>query len=152
MATGEPHWTAIVSALAIAMVAIFGAYIAWNQWKTNDDILRERLFNRRFELTESTQRLIAAAVAEGGISWRAAARFTEIAHRARFLFSADDAQYFDLLQLKAMELAKVTEATDGKRPSQVADLIEEKRVICGWFDDQVEELFSRVSKYILFDK
>jgi hypothetical protein len=148
----EPHWTAVVSALAIAAVAVFGAYLAWNQWKTNHDILRERLFDRRFDLTETTQGLIATIVAEGEVSWENANRFTGIAQRARFLFSADDAQYFELLSLKALDLATVTAKTDGKRASQVEGAIAEQRAICTWFNDQIEELFLRMSKYIHFER
>ena len=147
-----PHWTATVSAIAIAVVAIIGAYIAWNMWRTNRDILRERLFDRRFDVFQTTQKLISGIVVEDGASWDAANRFTELAHRARFMFSAEDAQYFDLLRTRAMELATATSVIDKNLPSKFRAARKEQEELCMWFDDQVEELFSRMNKYLLFDK
>ena len=149
---GGPHWTGVVSSLGITIVAVFGAYIAWNLWKTNENVLREKMFDRRYELTQTTQALIAKIVADGSISWRDANRFTEISHRARFLFSGDDAQYFDLMRRKAAELATLTAAVDGKRASQVVDEVAAQGALCDWFDTQVEEVFSRMDKYMRFER
>ncbi len=149
---GDPHWSVIVSALAIAFVSIFGAYIAWNQWRTNHDILRERLFDRRYELYEATQGVLLRIAEEKGLSWEAAKRFSENAQRAHFMVSSDDAHYFEILRQKAIALANVTSLTDHKLPSHVAKERQEQQELCNWFNDQFEEVFSRMSKYLLFDK
>lgn len=150
--TAEPHWTAVVSALAVATVAIIGAYIAWGLWKTNQDMLRERLYDRRFAIFEATHTLIIAINDENGLTWDASRKFSDMAQRARFMFSHEDSQYFELLRSKAMELAKLTAETEGKLPSQAQDKREDRRLLCEWFNIQVEEVYLRMNKYLLFEK
>lgn len=150
--TSDPHWTATVSAMAITVVAVIGAYIAWNMWQTNRDVLRERLFDRRYEIFETTHDMISRIATEDGLTWDAANRFSELAHRARFMFASDDAQYFDLLRNRAMELATATSVIDKNLPSKFRAAQQEQEELCAWFNDQVEELFSRMNKYLLFDK
>jgi len=142
----------MVSALSISVVAVFGAYIAWNLWKTNHNILRERLYDRRYEIFEATQTLIAGIVQEKGLTWESARLFGDVSQRARFMFSAEDSQYFELLRTKALELAQVTSLTDVKLRSQAAVDREQQQELCDWFDEQVEEVFSRMNKYLLFEK
>ncbi len=149
--TGQPHWTMGVSAFAITIVAIFGAYIAWNLWKTNRDILRERTFDRRFEIFKATQTVISRIGRDEGISWHSANELSDIAQQARFMFSEEDAQYFDILRQNALALAKATSETDGVRMANYASQKDQRYRLCGWFDEQVEELFSRMSKYLLFN-
>ena len=148
--TADPHWTTALSALAMATVAMIGAFIAWNLWRTNRDIRRERLFDRRFVLFRDTQDLIAAIREKGRIDWERAGRFQDIAQRARFMVSDEDARYFDLLREKAMELAEVTAATEGSAPAKVMDASGRRREICAWFDEQDEEVFSRMCPYLSF--
>lgn len=150
--TGVPHWTATVSALAVAVVAVFGAFIAWNLWRTNYNVLRERLFDRRYEVFLATQKMAADVCADGKISWEAATEFSEVAQRARFMFSAEDAQYFEDLRRKALALARATaEAENGRKPEPGADA-ETSEQLRAWFNDQVEEIFLRMNKYLLFEK
>ena len=148
--TEHPHWTVVVSALAIASVAVVGAFIAWNLWRTNRDILRERLFDRRYALFRETQDLIAIIGDKDGSSWDTANRFREIAQRARFMVAAEDAAYFERLRSKAMELAEIRAAIDGSRPARVTGTTDDERALCAWFDEQVEEVFSRMSAYLHF--
>ncbi len=149
--TGAPYWAGLVSAVAIAAVAMIGAYIAWNQWKTNRDILRERMFDRRFEIFKVTQALISRIAKDEGISWHSANELSDIAQQARFMFAEKDAQYFDLLRQNALELAKATSETDGVRMVGQANQKAERYRLCEWFNEQIEELFSRMSKYLLFE-
>ena len=150
--TVDPHWSTIVSALVVAIFAVFGAYIAWNLWKTNHDLLRERLYDRRFEIFEATQGLIAEINEQGGLTWDAAKQFSDIAQRARFMFSTEDAQYFETLRARAMELAKITSVTDARLQTQATAERDEQWAMCVWFNEQVEEVFARMNKYLLFEK
>jgi len=150
--TATPHWTAAVSAVAIAVAAILGAVIAWNLWRTNRDLLRERLYDRRFEIFEAAQTLITEIAEQDGLTWASARRFTDLAQRARFMFSTEDAQYFELLRSKALDLAQITSLTDTKLRSQAKEEHEEQQQLCAWFNDQVEELYLRMNKYLMFEK
>jgi len=147
----ELHWAIPMSLTAIALVAILGTYIAWNQWKTNHDILRERIFDRRFEIFKATQSLISRIAKDEGISWHSANELSDIAQQARFMFREKDAQYFDLLRQNALALARLTADTDAVRMVGHANHKEERHRLCRWFNEQVEELFSRMSKYLLFE-
>lgn len=149
---GQPHWTGMVSALAIAIVAVIGAFIAWNLWHTNREILRERLYDRRYILFEASQALITEIIEQGGLTWNDVNRFDTIAQQARFMFSKDDAEYFEQLRRKAAELAQITSLTDSQLRSQASIQREEQQVLCDWFNDQVEEVFLRMNKYLLFDR
>ena len=150
--TGEPHWTAMVSALTIAVVAVFGAYIAWNLWRTNHNVLRERLFDRRYEVFLATQKMASGICAENRISWDDANEFSEIAQRARFMFSTEDAQYFEDMRQKALSLARATAESETGRASGTKPDAETSEDLCTWFNEQVEEIFLRMNKYLLFEK
>jgi len=150
--TGEPHWTAVVSALTIAVVAVFGAYIVWNLWRTNHDVLRERLFDRRYEVFVATQKMASDICADGRISWDAANEFSEVAQRARFMFSAEDAQYFEEMRQKALALAQATAEAETGRASSAKPVAQTSEQLCAWFNEQIEEIYLRMNKYLLFEK
>lgn len=150
--TDDPHWAVLIAVIAITAVAMFGAYIAWNLWSTNRDLLRERIFDRRFEIFKATQSLISRVAKDEGISWHSANELSDIAQQARFMFPEKDAQYFDLLRRNALELAKVTAETDAVRMVGHSVQKEERHRLCDWFNEQTEELFSRMSEFLLFER
>ena len=127
---GDPQWVSSVSAVAISAVALIGAYIAWNLWKTNRDLLRERMFDRRFDIFNATQRVIARVETDQGISWHSANELSDIAQQARFMLHDEDARYFDLLRRNALDLAQVTSETDAARLVGYSSQKEERQRLC----------------------
>ena len=73
--TPEPHWIEYVRAFGPAIIAVFVAYIAYQQWQVNRAVLREKLFDRRFELFKDTQRFLSAILRDGELKGEALAEF-----------------------------------------------------------------------------
>src|SRR5262245_13126353 len=102
----DPHWTAYLSALLTPIVAVFGIYIAWQQWRTARNKLKFELFTRRLAVYEAARSLLVAPMrlAEQPLA-EVVQRFAGGTAEARWLFDVSVAEYLrkDLWR-KALEL------------------------------------------------
>jgi hypothetical protein len=51
-----------LAAFLTPTIAVLGVYIAYNQWRTNKDSLRERLYEKRFDVYKGTQKLLSKII------------------------------------------------------------------------------------------
>ena len=74
--------------LALAVAGTV-AYVAWQQWKTNDDRLRLELFDKRFTVYTTTRDFLIGAVNKDGVTDAELRAFRAATGEAAFLFDYD---------------------------------------------------------------
>jgi hypothetical protein len=58
----DPHWTAYVTALLTPIVAVFAAYVGYQQWRLNRHKLKLDLFDRRWAIYAATNDMLASLI------------------------------------------------------------------------------------------
>lgn len=93
------HWTEYLKAVGPTLIAVFIAYVAYQQWQVNRANLREKLFDKRFAVFEQTQMLLTSVVREANASNDAIEKFHSAPKLGRFLFGNDIHEYLvDILR------------------------------------------------------
>jgi hypothetical protein len=83
----EPHWTAYLTALSTPCIAIFAAWIAFQQWKLSRSKLRFDLFEKRWAVYASTNEVLASLLEGSDEERRACVKdFRRSLLDAQFLF------------------------------------------------------------------
>lgn len=91
----DPHWTFYISALLVPLVAIFGSYIAFRQWRTAQNILKFELFERRLKIYNSATSFISSVMTTGKATDREFHDLIVGTKEATWLLSKDIAKYLD---------------------------------------------------------
>jgi len=146
-----PHWFEYVRALGPTFIAGFVAYIAWRQWRTNHDALREKLFDRRIGVYDQVHNSLAKLLREGfparGIEWELA----EAWRNSKSLFDKDIPDYIDELRNAVIDgqyYSNLAENDDENRSRNLERESEKLR----WLSNQFDPLFEIFSKYLKFDR
>jgi hypothetical protein len=101
----DPHWTAYLSALLVPVIAMFGAFIAYRQWRTAQNELKHDLYDRRYSIYKSAAAFLSVICRDGGLNDEDLFKFASVIHEARWLLNNDVAKYFDdELYSKAVDL------------------------------------------------
>ena len=137
----EPHWTTVVSALLVPMVAVVGAWIAYRQSRTARNTLKYALFDRRAAVYDAGREFINAArhsrnsrkTREAEYNYRSGTR------GAIWLFNADIARYLDEELLGKVYDLDVLEAEEEGLPEgeERSQNIQGQRAIREWLGEQL---------------
>lgn len=82
-------WFQYAQATALALVAIFGVWIAYQQWRTAREKLRLDLFERRVSVFVALRKYVATITQKGGPEPDDVTKFGEAFEQAQFLFGKD---------------------------------------------------------------
>ncbi|MEM1274683.1 MAG: hypothetical protein AAGF88_12775 [Pseudomonadota bacterium] len=152
--TFEPvHWTEWLKAVGPAVIAAFVAYVAYQQWQTNKATLREKLFDRRLKLFESTQEFFGEVIAAGRVNDKALSAIWNVPLDARFLFDQKLANH--LQDIKKHALAAKRFRTRIDHPKNEDDIeknsdLEDAELT--WFVKESTSLHSHFEPYLRFGK
>jgi hypothetical protein len=91
----QPHWTAYISSIAIPIVAIFGAYIAYRQFKTAQNRLKYDLFDKRMAVYDAACKAIGIAATKGNLTGQDQIDFLVGVNSAKWLFDSKISVYLD---------------------------------------------------------
>lgn len=106
IASMPPIWATVLSALLTPIIAVVGAYIAWQQWRTNRNKLKLDLFDRRFGVYDATRNLIRDVLTQTHPSDEQLLKFRANTGEASFLLNQTIAKYLtDEMWNKAADLA-----------------------------------------------
>jgi hypothetical protein len=62
------QWVNLLSALLTPTIAMLGIYIAYQQWSVNRANLREKLFERRFQIFKKAQSFLSEILGKAKLS------------------------------------------------------------------------------------
>lgn len=150
VASSPPVWTALLSALLTPAITILGAYIAWQQWRTNRNKLKLDLFERRFAVYDAARSLIRDVLTQTNPSDEQLLKFLANTGEARFLLSEGIATYLaDELYKKAAELnrlwASMVELPAGEERARNQGSQTEIR---SWFERQLPVLEAKFADFL----
>ncbi|WP_250504682.1 hypothetical protein [Caballeronia sp. AZ7_KS35] len=148
--TCDPHWTAYVSALMVPLVAVLGVAIAYRQWRTAQNKLKLDLFEKRFAVYDAARRLLSAVMTSGKVSDEEMFRFFAGTGEAKWLLSADVANYLDKeLRLKMLQLQTLAAELEGvPAGAERSTNMKAQSEIKTWMREQFDVLDEKFSPFL----
>lgn len=138
-----------LQALLTPLIAMYLAYIAYRQWRTNNDNLRERLFDRRMEVFDMAFDAISTVLREG-LQETSAERTLAIAwQKSKFLFGPDVTNFLDEARnniLKGNMYYKLLDAPNQDR----ADIADKEYSCFQKVTKDIEKMWAVFDPYLSF--
>ena len=141
MTCTNPIWITVFSALLTPTIAIVGAYIAWQQWRTNRSKLKLDMFERRYAYYDAATKLLGRIMGSGKASDDATYEFLVATKGAQFIVGQEIARYFEEeLWKKAAHLHALDSEFQSVQGEDRKGNLEKQREIKNWFQDQYRVL------------
>src|SRR5690242_16998721 len=135
----SPPFIILLAALLTPFVAIFGGFIAWQQWRTAREKLKIDLFDRRLPIYEKTRDILSQQLALGhSLEPAQVTDFGVKARVSRWLYDASIADYLqEGIVSKLQDLHDVESELEGSvTDTQNQRLIARRRQLRNWTEDQ----------------
>ena len=137
--------------LVTILVALFAAYVAYQQFRIGREKFKLNLFEKRFSVFAGARRLLSLVLTEGNIKLEYLFEFRATVGEATFLFEKDITDYLDEIDRKALRLHTLHEKLKplpvGEKRSCLAAEISDT---LGWLTDQLPALKIHFSPYMKF--
>lgn len=145
-----PHWTTYLSALLVPMVAVFGAFIAYRQWRTAQNKLKLDLFDRRLVVYEAARDYISSVMTSGKTTQEKEFEFLTGTRGAKWLFDDEIVQYLDEeLWHKICALGCLQSELDGMPAGEErTKKIHAQADLKKWFVSQMKILDGKFASYL----
>mgnify|MGYP003980437045 FL=1 len=123
----KPTWIDITSAISLPIIAAIGLLIAYVQWKTNQNRLKNELFDRRYEVFINIKTFLSDLSREGNLSSETQDNFRRSIIGIRFIFDKKTYNYvWNDLWCKAVEMDLAhTQKKHTKRAELMKELMTE---------------------------
>lgn len=146
----DPHWTAYLTALLAPTVAVFGALIAYRQWRTAQNKLKLDLFDRRLQVYTAVRDYIAGVLVSGRTSNEAELAYTTSTRGPRWLFDEDIVEYLDkVLWHKICELGCIQSELQGAPAGKErSDNIRKQAELKKWLNEQLGALDAKLAPFL----
>jgi len=96
----------ILKALLTPVIAIVAAYIAWQQWKTNQLKLKLERYDRRVHIYNEVKRILSIIIRDADVSLDELLKFRTAVSEADFLFGSEIPEYLDEIYSHGIELSR----------------------------------------------
>jgi hypothetical protein len=112
-----------LQALAVPVLGLVAAWIAYQQWRTADRKVQLDLFDRRFAVYEAARDVVREIVRHGAADGANARAFAMATDKARFLFGAEVISQIDLTRDGIAKLIQISGRlkADGPKPDGLLD-------------------------------
>ena len=94
-----------LSAFLVPIIAIVGIYIAYQQYKINEQRLRHETYERRLSVYKVVQRYLSEILRDGNTTYDKAMQFNTDASEAAFLFDKSVQNKIDIIYKKSVAMA-----------------------------------------------
>ncbi len=147
----ELHWTEYLKALGPTIIAMIVVYIAYQQWRVNQANLREKLFERRFEVFKQTQAFLSEIFREAKLNDSNLENFHNAPQVARFLFDKKLSGYLLDIRSHALKMRMYARKhNDLEVGEKRSELVEQEHVELEWLTDQLNVIFDKFEPYLGF--
>jgi len=128
----------LFAALLTPTIAIFGGYVAWQQWQVNRANLKERLFERRMAIFKEAQGFLTEVNLNQSYTGESLLKFTDACQRARLLFGQPVQDYLFAIRAHAIKMRRYQNERDGVPigPEQ-SDLLDKEEDEQKWLSEQI---------------
>lgn len=94
----------ISKGLLTPVIAVMATYIAWQQWKTNQQKLKLEKYDRRLHVYEEVKKILSIIVRDAAASTEDLLRFRTSVSEADFLFGPEVIDYIDEIYKRGLNL------------------------------------------------
>ena len=101
----ETNLVEYFSALLVPLIAIVGIFIAYQQYKINEQRLRHETYERRLSVYKVVQRYLSEILRDGHTTYDKAMQFNSDAAEAAFLFDESVQNKIDVIYKKSIDMA-----------------------------------------------
>jgi hypothetical protein len=144
-----PHWLEYIRALGPAIIAIFVAYVAYQQWRTNYDGLREKLFDRRLEVHDKTLSALSRLLREGFPAQGIETELLDAWRSSRFLFDDDIPNYIEKLR-EAVNDGQFYSVQAQQNEAKRSEYLVKEHQKFSWLSKQFDPMHQMFAKYLKF--
>lgn len=149
----QKEYVEFFSAMLTPMLGLLMAYIAWQQWRTNNLKVKHDLYERRLAIYNAVNEFLAAVLANADSTEEERRTFLQKTRESCFLFSADVSEYLTNLYKKAVELHYLNKKLDtihgglpvGDERTKVANQSCELSI---WFGNQFDVVRDKVTPFM----
>ena len=147
----------ISKALLTPLIAIVATYIAWQQWKTNQQKLNLERYDRRLHVYEEVIKILSIILRDVNASMEDLLKFRTSVSEADFLFGPEIPAYIDEIYKRGLNLWRwnqeyrdyTQEKPDGDDHKKVVDEMHKELT---WLVDQFEPAKEKFKKYLDISK
>ncbi len=94
----------ISKALLTPVIAVVATYIAWQQWKTNQQKLILDRYDRRLKVYEEVRQILSVILRDAKASYDDLLKFRRAVSEADFLFGSEIPNYIDEIYQRGVKL------------------------------------------------
>jgi hypothetical protein len=140
-------------ALLTPVIAIVATYIAWQQWKTNQQKLHLDRYDRRLKVYEEVRQILSIIVRDAKASYEDLLKFRRAVSEADFLFGPDITAYIEEIYQRGVKLRYWSgeyrdysqQKPDGYDHKKVCDGMHEELI---WLSAQFDPAHQKFKKYL----
>ncbi len=146
-----PHYTEYLRAFGPLVIGVFVAYIAWQQWRVNRANLREKLFDRRWQVFKESQAFLSIILRDAACTRESLADYTDTCQRSRFLFREDVSTYLFEVRERAIKMRLYQTQLEGLSVGEKrSTLVDQESDELKWLVDQLDVVFDKFLPYLSF--
>lgn len=147
----------ISKALLTPIIAIIATYIAWQQWKTNQQKLNFEIYDRRLTVYEQVKKILSIILRDAKVTNEDLVKFRRSASEADFLFGEEIPRYIDQIYMRIIKLHRLNkqykdytqEKPEGYDHQKIVD---ETHKELTWLAEQFDPAKELFKKYLNINK
>ena len=147
----------ISKGLLTPIIAIVATYIAWQQWKTNQQKLILDRYDRRLKVYEEVRKILSIILRDAKASFEDLLKFRTSVSEADFLFGLDITEYIDEIYKRGVQLQYWSgeyrdysqEKPEGYDHKRICDGMHSELI---WLTSQFEPAKLKFKKYLDISK
>lgn len=137
--------------LITLLLACFGAYLAYQQFRLGREKFKLDLFEKRFSVFSGVRLFLSEILRDGDTDLNAIFRYRASIAEASFLFESDVADYLEEIYKRAVRMntleMKLKDVPVGEERNQ---LVDQKFEELTWLTDQLPVLKVKFGRYLKF--
>jgi len=143
----------ISKGLLTPLIAVIATYIAWQQWKTNQQKLKLEKYDRRLHVYEEVKKILSIILQDANASTDDLLRFRTSVSEADFLFRSEIIEFIDEIYKRGLKLRrwnqKYRDCTQTKpESSEHSKVVEEIHKELTWLTEQFDPAKEKFRKYL----
>lgn len=148
-APGGPHWTGYATAIAVPIIALIGAWIAFRQSQIARNKLKLDLYDRRFKVYEAVQQTLGVITTQGKLGLGDEVMYLTGIQSAKWLFGPEVATYLDKeLWHKIVDFGLHSTMSEGPPSEERNEHVRARAETMKWLIAQHKELDRLCAPYL----
>ena len=141
----------ILSALLTPVIAIIATWIAYQQWRTSEDVNKLNKYEKRYSVYQALKEALLEIGRESNISGKGRDKLTIKTGESVFIFDDDVVDYIKTFRENSLRIYQLNRnLLDGT--GEAKKLAKEREELEKWFQDQHQGLIDKFLPYLKFKK